>query len=296
MMDPVRRWNDLFNLVFDTLGYAAITFGRRANLPAKCRPAARTLVRALDRDQVAQVLSGPQDQWGQMNFDVFIGLVEKADAATFTAVADRLDFAKLEESLATPEGRPSGTGLYLCVQLFERKSDEVRLILDRLEPSLVVLDSFIAFIAPDVAARALRRGLPLDLGLDHHRWGWAAAVVARLAEHDAGLALEVVEANRAGVIEGLTNNTSDPFDNLNAWVEVCDHLDSTLIDTLIAELPEGAVSKWERAIKRPQRYGHSRRDQIAPLVFRAARIGGHVKSEAEGLLERFPALARMQLG
>ncbi|GAA4194550.1 hypothetical protein GCM10022288_30180 [Gryllotalpicola kribbensis] len=296
MMDPVRRWNDLFNLVFGTLGYAAITFGRRANLPAKCRPAARTLVRALDRDQVAQVLSGPQDQWGQMNFDVFIGLVEKADAATFADVADRLDFAKLEESLATPEGRPSGTGLYLCVQLFERKSDEVRLILDRLEPSLIALDSFIAFMAPDVAARALRRGLPLDLGLDHHRWGWAAAVVARLAEHDAGLALEVVEANRAGVVEGLTNNTSDPFDNLNAWVEVCDHLDSTLIDTLIAELPEGAVSKWERAIKRPQRYGHSRRDQIAPLVFRAARTSGHVKSEAEGLLQRFPALARMQLG
>lgn len=296
MMDPVRRWNDLFNLVFSTLGYAAITFGYRANLPVKCRSAARALVRALNRDQVAQVLSGPQDQWGQMNFDVFIGLMEKADPATFAAVADRLDFAKLEESLAAPGGRPSGTGLYLCVQLFEQKPDEVRMILDRLEPSLVALDSSIAFMAPDIAARALRRGLPLDLGLDHHHWGWAAAVVARLAEHDASLALEVIEANRAGMIEGLTNNTSDPFDNLSAWVEVCDYLDPALIDTLIAELPEGAVSKWDRAIRRPQRYGHSRRDQIAPLVFRAARAGGYIQSEAEGLLRRFPALAQIQPG
>lgn len=295
MVDPVRRWNDLFSLTFNTLGYAAITFGGRANLPAKCRPAARAFVRELDLDQVAQALSGPQDQWGQMNFDVFIGLVEKTDPATFTAVADRLDFAKLEESLAIPEGRPTRTGLYLCLQLFEQKPEQVRMILDRLEPSLIELDSFIAFMAPDVAARSLRRGLPLDLGLDHHHWGWAAAVVARLTEHDADLALEVVEANRAGMNEGLTNNTSSPFDNLRAWVEVCDHLDPALIDTLIAELPEGAVSKWDRAIGRPPRYGHWRRDQIAPLVFRAARAGGHVQSEAEDLLRRFPSLARLQL-
>jgi len=292
LVDPVRRWNDVFSLVFDTLGYAAISFGRRANLPTKCRPAARTLVRALNREKVAQVLSGPQDQWGQMNFDVFIGLVKNADSATWAAVADRLDLAKLAEALATPEGRPSRTGLYLCLQLFEQKPDEVHMILDRLEPSLNVLDAFVAFMTPDVAARALRRGLPLDLELDHHHWGWAAAVVARLAGHDAGLALEVVQANRAGMIDGLTNNTSSPFENLSAWIDACDHLDPALIDTLVAELPEGAVLKWERAIKRPQRYGHARRDQIAPLVFRAAKVGGHAKSEAEALLRRFPALAR----
>jgi hypothetical protein len=168
------------------------------------------------------------------------------------------------------------------------------MILDRLEPTLIELDSLVAFIAPDLAARSLQRGLPLDLGLDHHHWGWAAAVVARLAEHDADLALEVAVANRGGVIDGLTNNTSDPFDDLGSWVEICDHLDPALIDRLIAELPEGAVSKWDRAVRRPQRYGHWRRDQIAPLVFRATHAGGHVQSEAEGLLRRFPALVRLR--
>ena len=294
MLDPVRRWNDLFSLTLDTLGYAAITFGDRANLPAVCRPAARALVRELDIDRVARTLSGPQDQWEQLNFDVFIGLLEKADSATFTAVANRLDFSRLEESLAIPEGRPTRTGLYLCLQLSEQKPNEVQMILDRLEPSLIELDSSIAFMAPDVAARALRRGLPLDLGLDYHHWGWAAAVVLRLAEHDADVALEVAVANRDGMIEGLSNNTSSPFDNLGAWVEVCDRLDPALIDSLIAELPEGAVSKWDRAIRRPQRYGHWRRDQIAPLVFRATRARGHVQSEAEALLRRFPALARLR--
>ncbi|WP_420114273.1 hypothetical protein, partial [Pseudactinotalea sp.] len=290
--DPVRRWNELFGLMFHVLGYGAISFGDRTNLPKKCRPAARALVRELDRDKVAHTLAGPQDQWGQINFDVFIGLVKKTDPATFTAIADRIDFARLEKSLAVPEGRPTRTGLYLCLQLSDQKPDHVHAILDRLEPSLTELDSFIAFIAPDVAARALRRGLPLDLQLDHHHWGWATAVVARLAEHDPDLAREIVQANRDGMIEGLTNNTTSPFDNLSRWVELCDHLDPALIDILIAELPEGAVSKWDRAIKRPQRYGHWRRDQIAPLVLRASRAGGHVQSEALQLLRRFPTLAR----
>ena len=143
-----------------------------------------------------------------------------------------------------------------------------------------------------VGGSRLRRGIPLDLQLDHHYWGWAAAVAARLIEHDAGLALEVVQANKAGMIAGFTNDTTSPFDNLSKWVEICDHLDPLLVDALIVQLPEGAVSKWSRVIRRPQRYGHWHRDQIAPLVLRASRAGGHAQSEAEELLRRFPALAR----
>ena len=288
--DPVRRWNDLFGLLFHVLGYGAISFGDKDNLPTKCRPAARALVRELDREKIARVLAGPQDQWGQMNFDSFIGLIEGSDPPTFAAIVERIDFTKLEESLAHPTGRPTRTGLYLCLQLSELGPDSVYEVLDRLEPSLTELDPFIAFIAPDIAARALRRGLPLDLELDHHHWGWASALVARLAEHDADLALEVIEANRAGMIEGLTNNMTTPFNRLSMWVEVCDQLAPKLIDTLIAELPEGAISKWDRAIRRPQRYGRWRRDQIAPLVIRATRMTGHVQSEAMELIRQFPAL------
>jgi hypothetical protein len=294
-VDPVRRWNDLFSLTFGLLGYSAISWGNRSNLPVKCRRAARALVQGLDREEIVQALSGPQDQWGQMNFDVFIGLIQIADPATFTSLATRLDLAQFERHLAAPVGRPSRTGLYLCLKLYELRADEVHAILDRLEPSLTELDSFIAFISPDLAALALQRGLPLALGLDHHQWGWAAAVVARLVEHDRELALEVVEANRTTMIVGLTNNTTNPFEDLGAWVEICDRLDPHMIDALLAELPEGAVLKWDRALKRPERYVRWHRDQIAPLVLRAACVGGHVQSEALELFRRFPALNKRAL-
>ncbi|NIL92803.1 hypothetical protein RhoFasSB10_05167 [Rhodococcus fascians] len=292
--DPVRRWNDLFSLNFRVLGYAAMMWGNRSRLPAPCRPAARALVRELDHQKVANTLVGPQDQWEQMNFGVFIEFIENSDPTTFYAITDLIDFAKLEKSLAAQEGRPTRTGLYLCLQLSEQRADQVHNILDRLEPSLTELDPLVACIAPDVAARALERGLPLDLKLDHHRWGPAAEVLARLADHDAELAQEVIVSNRAGMIEGLINNTSTPFDNLKKWVAICDRLDSTFIDALILELPEGAVSRWDRAIRRPIRQARWRRHQIAPLVFRAARAGGHVQSEAEELIRRFPALARLR--
>ncbi|MGO2777897.1 P-loop NTPase [Glutamicibacter arilaitensis] len=288
--DPVRRWNDMFGLLFHVLGYAAISFGDKDNLPLKCRRAAQTLVRELDLEKIALTLAGPQDQWGQMNFDSFIGLIERSDPPTFSAIAELLDFAKLEESLAVPIGQPTRTGLFLCLQLSELKPDNVRGILDRLEPSFTVLDPFIAYIAPDVAARALRRGLPLNLELDHHHWGWAAALIGRLAEFDADLAREVVESNCAGMIEGLTNNMTTPFSNLGMWIATCDKLAPELIDTLIAELPEGAITKWDRAIRRPQGYGRWHRDQIAPLVVRATKMTGYVQSEAMALIRRFPAL------
>ncbi len=292
-VDPVRRWNDLFGLMFHVLGYGAIAFGEEERLPPKCRPAARALVRRLDRERMARTFSGAQDEWGQMNFDALIGLIQGSDPATFAAIAERIDFSKLEDSLAHPSGRPSGTGLYLCLQLSRLQPEKVHGILDRLEPTLTELDTLFTFLAPDVAARSLRRGLPLDLRLDHHNWGWAAAVVARLAEGDSGLAREVIESNGAGMIDGLSNNTTSPFDGLSKWTEVCDHINSSWIDSVISELPNEAVSKWDRAIKRPGRYGRWRREEIAPLVFRAAKAGGHVQFEAEELIRRFPSLKRI---
>lgn len=94
--DPVRRWNDMFGLLFHVLGYAAISFGDKDNLPTKCRPAARVLVRELDREKIALALAGPQDLWGQMNFDSFIGLIERSDPPTFAAIAERINFTMLE--------------------------------------------------------------------------------------------------------------------------------------------------------------------------------------------------------
>lgn len=294
MVDPVRRWNDLLGLTLFVLGFATMTWRDRSNLPKESRSAAQAFVHQLDSGKLARTLGGPQDQWEQMNFGMFIDLIKVTDSSKFTEICKVIDLSKFEEALATPDGRPGRTGLSLCMQLIEQRPDQVHAILDRLEPALTELDPSIAFMAPDVAARALHRGLPLDLRLDNHQWGWAAAVVKRLLEYDSDLALEVVEANKRRMYAGFTDDVSNPFDNLNAWIEVCDQLNPALIDAMIAELPVGAVLKWDRAIRRPERYERWRRDQIAPLVFRAVKVGGHVQAEAEGLLRRFPALARFK--
>lgn len=288
--DDLLRWSDLFGLMFKVLGYGAVAFNGRDNLPVVCRSAARKLVRALDPEKIACAFSGPQDQWEIVNIQVFIWLIETSSPPTFRAIANNIDYAKLEESMTQPPGRPTKTGLYLCMQLYEHRPDKVQAILAGLEPSLTALDPIIPMIAPNIAATALYRGIPLDLELEHHRWHLATTVVSSLAEYDTELALQVVESNRLGLLDALSNADDDAFEDLGAWIALCDNLQPALIDELLTELPEGAVSSWAAAIRRPVRYGHWHRDQIAPLVFRAAKVGGHVASEAEGLLRRFPAL------
>lgn len=296
IVDPVQRWGDLFEVVFKVLGYGVVALSRRAQLPKKCRSAARAFVRALDREKVADTLSEPHREWELLNFGVFVGFIRHVDPAMFGDIAQRVDYAKFATSLASLPAHARRTALHICACLWEREPEQVRPVLDGLEPSLADLDPFVAYMVPDVAARALYRGLPLDLELDHHDWGFAAAVVARLAEHDPELAREVVRANKPGMLEGLNDNMMSPFEKLHAWVEACDGLDPGFVDSVLAELPDGAVLRWDRAIKRPGKYEPWHRKEIAPLVHRAIRVGGHVQRDAEALLRRFPALARWGVG
>ena len=83
------------------------------------------------------------------------------------------------------------------------RPDEVHAILDRIEPTLLRLDLSIAYMAPDVAARALRRGLPLDLKLTHQQWAIAADVLNRLHNFEPSLAFEVARANADAMAVGL---------------------------------------------------------------------------------------------
>jgi hypothetical protein len=290
--NPARQWNGLSTPVMDVLGYGPHFLRRHKHPPAKCRRAARTFIRALDRQRIAEVLAGPNLEWGQMNFHEFVDLLIEADPTTFKDIATRVDLVAFEQSLRSRPKDSPRTALYVCACLAEHRPDEIHEILDRLEPDLSTLDPLIAYMAPRVAIRALRRGLPLDLGLAHHHWDWAAVVLMQLYEHDPHIAMEVAEANRVGMSKALRDNTSDPFEGLREWVSACDKAVPELVDSVIRGLPEGAVSSWARALRRPKKHGHSRRQEIAPLVHRATHLSGHAQKEAQALLKQFPSLER----
>jgi hypothetical protein len=288
--DPVRRWNDMTQLTF-SLGYGPFQpSGRRP--PTEVVSAIRAFTGNLDYERLAVALSGPFDVWGQMNFDMCIGFLMKADPHAFRKTVEKVDMKRFEESLRVHENDPDKTALYIASALQDLRAGEVHAILDRIEPSLHRLDLSIAYMAPDVASRALRRGLPLDLALADQRWAVAAEVLGRLRDYDPVLAFEVAQANAEAMAVGLAAaNWADPWDGLREWVDVCDLAAPKLLDKVIGGLPEGAVSSWRRGLRRPPKYGRSRRKDIAPLVYRAARLNGHVAAEAAELLRRFPSLA-----
>jgi len=292
--DPVGQWNDMTDLVI-RLGYGPrFLRGRKHRPPADVTRAIKAFTGALNRQRIADTLAGPNDRWGQTNFDGFINLLSEADPSVFAEISSLVDMQRFEESL---RAAPHRAALYVALFLQDVHADELHAILDRLEPSLETLDPFFVYIAPDVGARAIRRGLPLDLELDHQRWGFAAEVLDRLRADDPAIAAEVARANAETMAIGLAaKNTHGAWEDLRYWTAACDHAAPGLLDEVINGLPAGAVSSWAGGLKRPQKYGTSRRKDIAPLVHRAAKLSGYVMTEATELLRRFPTVAAATTG
>lgn len=287
--DPLVNWNDMHSMVM-RLGYRPVFLRGGRRPPRESGAALRVFTRALDAEAVARILSRPHELWGMYNFDGFVSFLSECDPKTHRAVLERIDLATFEEALQST-ATPSRVALYVAMHLHLLKPPEIEAMLARREPSFDALDPFVAYIAPMVAVTSLKRGLPLDLELDHHHWSFSAEVASRLATVDERVAREVIEANAAGIAVGLAaTNHSDPWEGLRDFVAVCDRVAPGLLDRIIGDLPTGAVIGWERALRRPKRYHASRREDIAPLIPRASRSGGHLAREVADLERRFPSL------
>jgi hypothetical protein len=293
--DPLRNWLDMNHFVI-RVGYGPhFLRGNRKHPLQKVSSTIRAFTKQLNHQAIADALSRPNEQWGEHNFYGFIDLLFETDPATFKKIAKLIDLKSYERALAAKPESPDHTALYVLLCLQEMRSDETHAILERLEPGMKQLDRLFALMAPDLAVQALRRGLPLDLRLDHQDWGVGADILERLYDYDPSVAGEVVYANKDSISEGLVaTHWHDPWEDLGRWTKVCDLAAPGLLTELISALPAGAVAGWNRALKRPAKFLKSRKADIAPLVHRAAQCDGHVGTEAAQLLKKYPSITNQQ--
>lgn len=288
--DPVRRWNEMFHLALH-LGFISFGSSKRRH-PREVLKPMQAFVKALDQDRLAATISTPSELWGQLNFDQFVAFLFDVEPKVFASVVARVDLDAFEESLQKVAQDPDRTLLIVASALQEIRPAEIHDIFDRLESDLERMDMRFAYVAPDVAIRALRRGLPLDLELSSQNWKTAAEVLERLWASEKAIAREVAQANSDAMCIGFAaKNHGNPWEGLRYWIATCDVVAPYLVDEVIARLPEGAVLGWQRGLRRPKKNERSLRKDVSPLVQRAAQMGGHVGNEARQLLERFPSLA-----
>lgn len=286
--DPVHSWSEVFDVLAFVLGFAPEFLRRRKPSP-RAHAAARRFSEALETRRIANALEAPSEEWDGTNFPELLSFLSEASPRALRRIIAEIDLSEFERNFLSLVDANNSV-LYVTATIWEYRPDGVYPILEKVEPTLTRLSPYFALMSPDLTFRALKRGVPLDLGLQNHNWAFAAAIAARLAEVNRGLTAELLDANLATMVEALADNMSDPFEGLAQWVEVADGIDATYIDRVLRELPENAVIRWSRAIRRPRKYGHPRRHEIAPLVFRARRVQGHVAHEAEAILRRFPSL------
>lgn len=185
--------------------------------------------------------------------------MKEIDPTSVKTIVSRIDVAEFaaefEQSLPTP----SRCHLYAVEVLREHRPDEAQQLLERFEARYAAIDVFLAYMAPKMTIRLLRRGLPLDLGLRSHNWEIAATVVDSIAAHDPQTASELAEANRPGFIAGLSSKSTDPFEDLSAWIRASDEHAPDLVDEVLCQLPADAVTAWASELRKKDR-----KREIAP--------------------------------
>lgn len=277
--------------IFDTwaflLGFAPRFLRGRRSPDRQARLLAKKFIRSLDFDRVADSLSHPQMDLSWHNFHSFVTFIREADPASYKAIVTRMSTEEVSAEFEKSLPSPSRYHLYAVNLVFEFSPNDAREILERHEGQYVSADRFLAYMAPEMTIRLLRRGLPIDLGLHLQDWALAASLVNHLAKYDPVVSAELIRANRVGFILGLSSNYTDPFEGLSSWVHACDAHAPRLVDDVVAHLPVGAVSSWARALRMS-----SRKNEIKPLVHRALDAGGLVAEEARELVVRFPSLKR----
>lgn len=285
---PLENFHQMFETFGFLLGYAPqFLRGRHQPTPAAQR-AARTFLRALDTGPLVEELSQPQNGWRWQNFWEFLSMYTDADPRGWADVAAAVDLDALEATLVEQASAPSSHLMYVLLLLAETRASEVRAMLEAHAAEVGHLHAFLVYIHPELAVQLLERGLPLDLGLEHQRYRTAASELDLIGQLNADIAREVAEANADAFRAGIASRHHPQFEDLSAWVSVCDMLAPGLIDSILAGLDEGVVAEWADALRKPR----SKR-QIAPLVVRAAETAdGPASREATELMRQFTSLRR----
>lgn len=285
--DPPANSQGLFKTWSFLLGFAP-SFLRGKRVPTiKARQLARKFVRSLDSNALAHALSRPKADWTWSNFHEFIFFVWEVDEAFMGAVIDRMDVVVLARSLEQGLPRPTRNCLLTIYMLHDRRPADAVRLLERYEDQFEELDVFVALIAPDMAIRLLKTGLPLDLKLQHKDWDSATPALHLIADRAPSIAAELAMSNSEGLKAGLRAHPGSSFEGLTAWVGECDAIDPRIVDDVLAELPEGVVTSWIPMLRTPQQ-----KRETAPLVLRTAQLSGTASQEALLLLRRFPSLRR----
>jgi hypothetical protein len=287
--DPVNGWSDIFDVLAFVLGFAPSFLRNRRHPPREAHAAARHFAMSLDTKEIARAIGQPKEEWSGSNFSEILSFLGEVSPKTLHRVIANVDLSDLERHLR-PLANSDEQVFYIAACIWERRPGEILATLERIEPILTRLSPYFAIMSPELAFRAMRRGVPFDLGLQHHEWAFATEIVVGMVEADVKLTRELLDSNMAAMVEGLASNSSDPFEGLAKWVAAVDSFYPSYIERVLRALPKGAVLRWSTALKRPKKYGHTRRREIAPLVFRACHVDGHVGQEAAMLLNRYSSL------
>jgi hypothetical protein len=283
---PVSASADLLSMFWWPLGLPP-SFLRKRAPTADQRRAARSLARRIDSTRVAAaVSSGNRRAWETLaNLLAFLA---EADPAIFVRVAAAVDVDELERR-ATGLWTAAPRELMLMLQLLAYAGREAaaRELVERHADDLNRLSTALIVLAPAAGVAALRRGIPLDLGIAAYDWRGAAQALIALKGEDAEVAALVLAANRDTLLRGLQLRGGDAARDLETFLAAADTIAPDVVDDALAAVDPETVAGWREHLRRRDKT----RQIVCALALRTAGGSGPAAGTAAAMLRRFPSLA-----
>lgn len=220
---PAEATAALHEIFWWPLGMPPDFLRRRAPSSAQ-RRAARKLARGVDANRVASAITGGTRRDWALIADLLVFIAE-ADRVTFDTIVKAVDVNALEDATEGLWGSVPGELEQLLALLSGPDDDSpAKELLVRHADEIGRLSNWIALIAPEVALSAMRRGVPLDLGLVHHDWSLAADVLDSLHRIDPDVAFRLLAANGEALAKGLALKGLDAVEGLTSFLSVVHNL------------------------------------------------------------------------
>jgi hypothetical protein len=284
--DPVESWPDIHDTLWFVLGFAPGFLRHRQPSKERRRIAAK-FAAMIDAAILAKAIahSRPRDWQALAELMVFVW---EAAPQLFRDITAAVDVDAFSETVAPYFSQNRWELFQILGVMAEARPEATGRVVGPLIATAESLVALHAIVAPNETIAALRRGVPLDLGIAEHRWEMANEAVTALVRSDPATARLVLTANIDAIKDGLQlRSHGADHEGLSEFLWQCDQVFPGMLDAVLIEITGDAAPHWQRQLGRRDRA----RRPVVELVRRAARAHPeHVK--IRHLLRRFPSLDR----
>lgn len=261
--DPIETFDELKDIfwhalrIFDPLG----TYKGKLAPTTRMREVCGQLCGQWEPEGLAGEIARASTRQFQ-NAAGLLNVVHKSAPDLYAATVAAMDWGELDRSIGTDWAKMPDYSVALLCQFHADPAGRIGVarLIDLHVEQLVVLDTSLAFIAPDSALRQIERGAEIGLSQDCNDWQLRAGVLANFHKRRPDLVEALLDPHTAKLAEMFSKDSPTYFEQALPFLRVCRQVAPSKFADILAHIDVSVAEVgWTAALTGVERSGHKRR-------------------------------------